>query len=142
MKLEHNFTVAAPVEQAWQVLLDLERIAPCMPGASLTSYEGDEFAGNVRVKLGPVLMTFAGSGRFTERDEPARRLVVEASGKEKRGGGTARATVAASLHGDGESTVVAGLHFVGVHFLRKRKSSLLIGVGEDAALVADSIASA
>ena len=104
MELEHRFTVAAPVEQAWEVLLDLERIAPCMPGATLTSYEGDEFAGNVRVKLGPVTMTFAGSGRFVERDEQARRMVIEASGKDRRGGGTARATVSAQLHPDGDAT--------------------------------------
>jgi carbon monoxide dehydrogenase subunit G len=106
MELEHTFTVAAPVEQAWQVLLDLERIAPCMPGATLTSYEGDEFAGNVRVKIGPVLMTFAGTGRFVERDEQARRLVIEASGKDKRGGGSARAAIRASLRGEGASTTV------------------------------------
>jgi carbon monoxide dehydrogenase subunit G len=106
MELEHRFTVAAPVEQAWEVLLDLERIAPCMPGATLTSYEGDEFAGNVRVKLGPVVMTFTGAGRFVERDETARRLVIEASGKDRRGGGTARATVRSTLHGEGGSTAV------------------------------------
>lgn len=101
MELEHTFTVAVPVEQAWQVLLDLERIAPCMPGATLTSHEGDEFAGTVRVKLGPVTMTFTGQGRFLERDEAARRIVIEASGKDKRGGGTARATVRAALEQGG-----------------------------------------
>jgi uncharacterized protein len=106
MELEHTFTVAAPVEQAWEVLLDLERIAPCMPGATLTSYEGDEFAGNVRVKLGPVTMTFAGSGRFVERDEQSRLMVIEASGKDRRGGGTARATVRSQLRPDGAATTV------------------------------------
>ncbi|MPZ27695.1 MAG: hypothetical protein GEV12_15120 [Micromonosporaceae bacterium] len=106
MELEHSFTVAVPVEQAWQVLQDLERIAPCMPGAALTSYEGDEFAGTVRVKLGPVVLTFAGQGRFRERDAAARRMVIEASGKDRRGGGTARATVLATLRDDGGSTVV------------------------------------
>jgi uncharacterized protein len=106
MELEHRFTVAAPIEQAWEVLLDLEQIAPCMPGATLTSYEADQFAGNVRVKLGPVTMTFAGSGRFVERDEQARRMVIEASGKDRRGGGTARATVNAQLRPDGDATAV------------------------------------
>lgn len=106
MELEHSFTVAAPVEQAWEVLLDLERVAPCMPGASLTSSSGDEFAGNVLVKVGPVTMTFAGQGRFVERDEQARRVVVEASGKDKRGGGTARATIRAQLVAQGEQTAV------------------------------------
>src|SRR5690606_26658850 len=103
MELEHTFTVAAPVEQAWEILLDLERIAPCMPGATLTSYEGDEFTGNVRVKLGPVTMTFTGKGRFTERDAASRRMVVEASGRDKRGGGTARATITATLRPDGDA---------------------------------------
>lgn len=97
MELKHNFTVAVPVAQAWEVLLDLERIAPCMPGATLTSHEGDEFAGTVRVKLGPVTMTFAGKGRFVERDAEARRMVIEAAGKDRSGGGSARATIRASL---------------------------------------------
>jgi carbon monoxide dehydrogenase subunit G len=108
MELEHNFTVAAPVEAAWDVLLDLERIAPCMPGATLTSYEGEEFTGTVRVKLGPVTMTFTGQGRYAERDAGARRMVIEASGKDRRGGGTARATIRATLREeDSASTAVA-----------------------------------
>lgn len=110
MELEHRFAVAAPVEQAWEVLLDLERIAPCMPGATLTSYEGEQFAGNVRVKLGPVTMTFTGSGRFVARDQAARRMVIEASGKDRRGGGTARATVTAQLHPEGEAATAVEVH--------------------------------
>jgi carbon monoxide dehydrogenase subunit G len=110
MELEHRFTVAAPVEQAWEVLLDLERIAPCLPGATLTSYEGDEFAGNVRVKLGPVVMTFTGAGRFVERDVAARRMVIEASGKDRRGGGTARATVRSTLHDEGDGSTAVEVH--------------------------------
>jgi carbon monoxide dehydrogenase subunit G len=110
MELEHRFTVAAPVEQAWEVLLDLERIAPCLPGATLTSYEGDEFAGNVRVKLGPVVMTFTGSGRFVERDVAARRMVIEASGKDRRGGGTARATVRSTLRDEGDGSTAVEVH--------------------------------
>src|SRR5690554_6561673 len=106
MELEHTFTVAVPVETAWEVLLDLERIVPCMPGATLTSVSGDEFTGTVAVKLGPVTMTFAGQGRFVERDPQARRVVVEASGKDKRGGGSARATIRAVLRGENGSTLV------------------------------------
>jgi uncharacterized protein len=109
MELEHDFTVGVPVDQAWDVLLDLERIVPCMPGATLTSFSEDEFTGTVRVKLGPVVMTFAGQGRFVERDAEARRMVIEAAGKEKKGGGTARATIRATLRDEGEVTGV-GVH--------------------------------
>jgi len=109
MQLEHNFTVAAPVDRAWEVLLDLERIVPCMPGAALTSYEGDEFTGTVRVKLGPVVMTFAGKGRFVERDAAAHRMVIEAAGRDTRGAGSARAKINAALRADGDVTAVAVL---------------------------------
>ena len=68
MRLEQSFEVPVPVAQAWGVLLDLERIAPCMPGATLTSFDGTGFTGNVKVKLGPVSLAYKGSGRFTERD--------------------------------------------------------------------------
>ncbi|WP_327005386.1 SRPBCC domain-containing protein [Dactylosporangium sp. NBC_01737] len=101
--LEHSFTVPVPVSQAWEVLLDIERIAPCMPGAALTSFEGDDFAGTVKVKLGPVSLTFKGKGRFVERDETAHRVVLTASGADSRGGGTAAAKVTASLHDAGDA---------------------------------------
>jgi len=109
MRLEHNFTVAAPLDRAWDVLLDLERIVPCMPGAALTSHEGDEFTGTVRVKLGPVVMTFAGKGRFVERDAAAHRMVVEAAGRDTKGAGSARANIDATLRADGDATAVAVL---------------------------------
>lgn len=109
MELEHDFTVGVPVDQAWDVLLDLERIAPCMPGATLTSFSDEQFTGTVRVKMGPVTMTFAGQGRFVERDPQARRIVIEASGKDRKGGGTARATIRAALRDEGEVTGV-GVH--------------------------------
>ncbi|WP_426511064.1 SRPBCC family protein [Dactylosporangium sp. McL0621] len=106
MQLENTFAVPVPVERAWAVLLDIERIAPCMPGATLTSVEGDDFTGTVKVKLGPVSLTFKGSGRFVERDEAARRVVIGASGADSRGGGTARATVTAALVAEGDGTRV------------------------------------
>lgn len=106
MKLEHTFTVPVPVERAWEVLLDLPRIAPCMPGATLTGVEGDEFTGTVKVKLGPIGLTYSGKGRFVERDEAARRVVVEATGRDTRSAGTAGATITATLAGQGEETLV------------------------------------
>ena len=106
MKLEHNFTVPVPAAQAWEVLLDLQRVAPCMPGATLTGVEGDEFTGNVKVKLGPIMLTYNGKGRFVERDEAARRVVIEASGRDTRSAGTASATVTAQLTEEGAQTRV------------------------------------
>lgn len=106
MKLEHTFTVPVPVEKAWEVLQDLPRIAPCMPGATLTGVEGDEFTGTVKVKLGPIGLTYSGKGRFVERDEAAHRVVVEASGRDTRSAGTAGATITANLVGQGDETLV------------------------------------
>lgn len=106
MRLEHNFTVPVPVEEAWVVLLDLPRIAPCMPGATLTGVADDTFTGTVKVKVGPIAMTYQGKGRFVERDEVARRVVVEASGKDSRSAGTAAATVTATLIGEDAATRV------------------------------------
>jgi carbon monoxide dehydrogenase subunit G len=97
VRLEHSFEVPVPVEQAWQVLLDIERVAPCMPGATLTSHEGDDFTGTVKVKLGPVNLTYKGKGRFVEIDEAAHRVLVTASGADARGAGTAAAKVSAVL---------------------------------------------
>ena len=108
MELQHTFTVPAPVDEAWSTLLDVEGIAPCFPGASLTGVDGDSFSGTVKVKLGPVSLQYAGKGRFVERDESARRVVLEANGSDKRGNGTAGATVTARLEpvGDAETRVV------------------------------------
>jgi carbon monoxide dehydrogenase subunit G len=102
MRLEHAFTVPVGVKQAWDVLLDLPRIAPCMPGAALTEYTDDGFTGTVKVKLGPINLTYRGTGRFTERDEAARRVVIEANGRDTRSSGTAAATITATLHPDGD----------------------------------------
>src|SRR3954469_14455915 len=104
MKLEHEFTVPTSVDEAWKVLLDVERVAPCMPGAALLSVDGDEFTGTVKVKVGPIQVTYRGQARFAERDESTHRAVIEASGKEARGSGTASATVTAVLVDAGSST--------------------------------------
>ena len=106
MELEHSFTVPVPVDRAWDVLLDVERVAPCMPGASLDSVAGDEIKGRIKVKVGPISMTYAGTARFTERDAATGVMKLEASGKETRGAGTASATVRSELHGEGDETHV------------------------------------
>jgi|HubBroStandDraft_2_1064218.scaffolds.fasta_scaffold41581_1 carbon monoxide dehydrogenase subunit G len=106
MELEHSFTVPVPMERAWDVLLDVERVAPCMPGASLDSVNGDEIAGRIKVKVGPISMTYAGNAKFTERDKAAGVVTLEASGKETRGAGTASASVRSELTADGDQTHV------------------------------------
>lgn len=106
MELDHEFTVPVPVEQAWPVLLDVERVAPCMPGATLDSIEGDDFTGRLKVKVGPVTVTYRGTAGFTQKDEGTHTATIEASGKEARGSGTASATVKAQLHEEGQSTRV------------------------------------
>jgi carbon monoxide dehydrogenase subunit G len=106
MELEHSFTVPVPEERAWEVLLDVKRVAPCMPGATLDSVDGDEIKGRIKVKVGPIAMTYAGTARFTERDPNAHVMTLEASGKETRGAGTASATVRSMLEGQGNQTHV------------------------------------
>src|SRR3954469_24921040 len=106
MKLEHEFTVPTSVDEAWQVLLDVERVAPCMPGATLTSVDGDEFTGTVKVKVGPITVTYNGEARFVSKDDATHRAVIEAKGKESRGSGTAGATVTTQLVGEGSTTKV------------------------------------
>ncbi|HTZ24886.1 MAG TPA: SRPBCC domain-containing protein [Streptosporangiaceae bacterium] len=106
MELEHSFTVPVPEERAWEVLLDVKRVAPCMPGATLDSVEGDDIKGRIKVKVGPIAMTYAGTAHFTERDQHAHVITLEASGKETRGAGTASATVRSMLEDRGQSTHV------------------------------------
>jgi carbon monoxide dehydrogenase subunit G len=104
VELQHSFTVPAGIDKAWATLLDLEGVAPCFPGATLTGSDGMEFTGQVKVKLGPVSLQYAGKGRFVERDDAAHRAVIEAHGSDKRGNGTAGATVVAHLESEGEGT--------------------------------------
>jgi carbon monoxide dehydrogenase subunit G len=95
--LEHQFTVNAPVDVVWQALLDPQRVAPCMPGATLTSVDGPAFAGTVKVKLGPISLQYKGTGEFAETDEATRTVKIKASGKDARGNGTATADVTVVL---------------------------------------------
>jgi len=104
MELEHQFSVPVPVAQAWDVLLDVERIAPCMPGATVDSFDGETIVGKVKVKEGPIQVTYAGTAKFVEKDEAGRRAVIEARAKEARGTGTAAATITAVLTDAGGSS--------------------------------------
>ncbi len=106
MDLTHRFSVPVPVADAWAHFNDIASVAECFPGATVTSVEGDTFQGSVKVKLGPIALVYNGSGTFTEKDEVAHRMVVDAKGKDKRGNGTAGAgvtlTMTPSMTGDGK----------------------------------------
>jgi carbon monoxide dehydrogenase subunit G len=105
MKLNNEFTVDVPVEDVWNVLLDLERITPCLPGASLTEETGErEYDGAMKVKLGPVTQQYKGTVKIQEADESAHRAVLRADGKDARGQGTASATIVSTLHDDGDGS--------------------------------------
>ena len=106
MILKHNFVVPSSLEDTWHSFNQLEDIAPCFPGAALTSVSGDQFTGTVKVKLGPIAMMYAGTGEFLERNEDSHTVVIAATGKDKRGNGTAGATVTAVLTRDGDGTAV------------------------------------
>jgi carbon monoxide dehydrogenase subunit G len=106
MDLTHRFSVPADVAEAWDAFNDLEGLAPCFPGATITSVDGDEFSGSVKIKLGPISLMYNGSGRYIERNDADRRVVIEARGKDKRGNGTATATVTASFAESGGQTDV------------------------------------
>ena len=111
IELDNSFTVPVPPEKAWDVLLDVERIAPCMPGASVTSVDGDEIGGQVKVKLGPLSLIYTGTAKFTEKDQANHTIAIEASGKETRGAGTASATVHAGLKpADDEGQTLVSIH--------------------------------
>jgi hypothetical protein len=106
MKLEHKFRVKASPDETWALLTDLERVAPCMPGAELTGRDGDAYEGRVKVKLGPVLAQYEGKASFAEKDDAAKRGVLRAEGRETKGQGNAKATVTASLAAAPEGTEV------------------------------------
>jgi carbon monoxide dehydrogenase subunit G len=105
MDLTNEFRVGVPVEQAYEVLTDLERIAPCMPGAQLQEIEGEEYRGVVKVKVGPITANYKGAASFVERQSP-NKVVLRAEGRETRGQGNAAATITATLTADGDGTAV------------------------------------
>ena len=104
MQLEHHLSVPAPIDVVWPALLDPERVAPCVPGATLTGVDGDSFTGTVKVKVGPITLLYKGTGTFTEHDEQARRAVLKAAAKDTRGNGTVNATVTLTLTDEADHT--------------------------------------
>lgn len=107
MELTNDFRVAMPVEQAWVVLTDLERIAPCMPGAQLQEVEGDLHRGVVKIKVGPITAQYKGQAVFVDRDDTTHVAVLRAEGRDTRGQGHASATITATLVSDGDGTAVS-----------------------------------
>ena len=113
IELDNSFTVPVPPEKAWDVLLDVERIAPCMPGASVQSIsdDGNEIEGQVKVKLGPLSLTYKGTAKFTDKNQADQTIAIEATGKETRGAGTASANVQATLKpGDAAGSTLVAIH--------------------------------
>ncbi|WP_241385518.1 SRPBCC family protein [Rhodococcus sp. CH91] len=106
MKLENTFCIAVPVDEAWRVLLDIGRVAPCVPGAAITSRDGDQYSGSIKVKVGPIALKYAGIIETRSKDETAKAVVFEGRGREARGNGTASAVITCRLSGsDGHTDV-------------------------------------
>lgn len=106
MKLEHEFAVEAPIETVWETMIDIERVAPCLPGAEVTAAEGGTYEGTFTIKLGPTTAAYAGKLDLSNIDEAERRVTMNASGRDKRGQGTAKATIESSMtESDGTTTV-------------------------------------
>ena len=108
MEMNNSFEVGCPIAEAWSVLTDVERIAPCLPGAKLTGSDGSKFNGLVKVKVGPITAQYRGTAEFIERDDDSHRAVISAKGRDTRGAGNASATIAAHLtEVDANSTMVS-----------------------------------
>ncbi|MEX1178795.1 MAG: SRPBCC family protein [Nitriliruptor sp.] len=97
MEFVNEFTVPVGIDRAFEILTDLERVAPCLPGATLEEVDGATYTGKVKVKVGPIAVTYRGTAELTEKDEAAKHAVIHAAGKEARGAGTATADVSADL---------------------------------------------
>src|SRR5262245_55792379 len=106
MEIKDSFRVSTPIEDTWKVLLDIEGIAPCLPGAQLQEVEGDEYRGVVKVKVGPITAQYKGAAKLAEVDEAARRIVIDASGRDTRGQGNAKASIVVTMAEEGAGTRV------------------------------------
>jgi carbon monoxide dehydrogenase subunit G len=105
MEFENSFAVTAPIEEVWETLLDVERVAPCVPGAQVLAQSGDDaYKVGIKVKVGPVSMQYRGDIEIVERDADAHRAVMSAKARETRGQGTANARVEMHLAQEGEQT--------------------------------------
>jgi carbon monoxide dehydrogenase subunit G len=107
VELNNDFEVNAPIEKAWAVLTDVEKIAPCLPGAQLQEVEGDEYRGIVKVKVGPITAQYKGAATFVEKDDANHRAVLKADGRDTRGAGNASALITANLQAVGNRTKVS-----------------------------------
>jgi uncharacterized protein len=106
VELNNDFEVSAPIDKTWAVLTDVERIAPCLPGAQLQEVEGDEYRGIVKVKVGPITAQYKGAASFVERDDEHHRAVLKADGRDTRGAGNASALITATAEPAGDRTKV------------------------------------
>jgi carbon monoxide dehydrogenase subunit G len=106
MEITDSFRVSTPIDATWKVMLDIEGIAPCLPGAQLQEVEGDEYRGVVKVKVGPITAQYKGAARLTEIDESNHRIVIDASGRDTRGQGNAKATIVVTMAAEGAGTKV------------------------------------
>src|ERR671921_65361 len=108
MKINNEFTVSVPIQEAWDVMLDLKRIAPCLPGAAIQDEKGDgEYDGTMKVKIGPITANYKGTVKIEEADEQNHRAVLQATGRDARGQGTASATIVSTLQEEGDGTKVS-----------------------------------
>ena len=107
MNFKYSFRLPVPADRAWPILLDLRRVAPCMPGAAIESGQDDEYVGRVKVKIGPIEMTYRGDLVFIERDDAAHRLQVRGTGREIRGGGEAKVVSTMQVRPDGDACEVS-----------------------------------
>ncbi|NNN10250.1 MAG: SRPBCC family protein [Acidimicrobiaceae bacterium] len=106
MEIRNEFTVSVPIEQAWETLTDVEKIAPCLPGASLDGRDGESYLGQVKIKVGPITASYKGKAHFIEKDEQAHKAVLKAEGRDTKGQGNASATITAQLKEAGSGTFV------------------------------------
>ena len=103
MQLNNDFLVEVPADTAWALLTDLERVAPCLPGASLEGRDGDAYVGGVKIKVGPIAANFHGTARFVEQDDATHSATIAAAGKDPKGQAAANATIRARLESEGPS---------------------------------------